>query len=150
MYITKDEISKNYFSRFKIIEIDGQPWEVQNVDALSTEGIIRVLLKEYYNNTIEKEIKKEKEEEENKVVIDENQPYISGSKLVYPYDEIEYIINNAEGGVWVLDSTKAKIINQTSTAVLVAITTGRSGTFELIYKRDNKENITLEVVINSL
>ena len=150
MYITKDEISKNYFSRFKIIEIDGQPWEVQNVDALSTEGIIRVLLKEYYNNTIEKEIEKEKEEEENKVVIDENQPYISGSKLVYPYDEIEYIINNAEDGVWVLDSTKAKIINQTSTAVLVAITTGRSGTFELIYKRDNKENITLEVVIDSL
>lgn len=152
LYITKDEITKDYFSRFQIIKIDGQPWEVQSYDALSTEGIVRVLLKEYYNNTIADQIEEEtkKQEEEDKVVISKGEAYIEGQNIVYPYDEIEYIIKNAEGGVWELNSTKATILNQTSSAVLVAITTGRSGEFELIYKRENMDDIVLKVTIESL
>jgi hypothetical protein len=30
------------------------------------------------------------------------------------------------------------------------ISTGRSGKFDLIYKKDNEENITLNVIIDSL
>lgn len=111
-----------------------------------------VLLKEYYNNTIAKEIEKEtkQKQEEDKVVISKGQAFIKGNTVVYPYDEVEYIIENAEGGLWELNSTKAKIVNQTSTAVLVTITTGRSGEFELIYKRENEEDIVLKVTIESL
>lgn len=152
LYITKDEKTKNYFSRFQIIEIGGQPWEVQAVDTMSVEGVVMVLLKEYYNNTIAKDIEEEtkQKQEENKVIVSKEQPYIKGRDVVYPYDEIEYTIENAEDGIWELNSTKAKIVNQTSTAVLVAITTGRSGIFELIYKRENKDNIVLKITIESL
>lgn len=152
LYITKTEDTQNYFNKFKIIKVGEQPWEVQSIDAFSTEGIIRVLLKEYYNNTIAEEIENEKEnkQEEDKVVIDQGIPQIEGPIVVYPYDEIEYTIKNAEGGVWELNSTKAVINNQTDTAVLITITTGRSGEFELIYKRENEDDIAINVVIESL
>lgn len=152
LYITKTEATEKYFEKFKVIKIANQPWEVQSIDAFSTEGIIRVLLKEYYNNTIKEEIEEEtkKKQEEDKVVISKGQPFIEGDTIVYPYDEIEYIIKNTEGGVWELNSTKATIINQTSTAVLIAITTGRSGEFELIYKRENEDDIVLNITIESL
>lgn len=152
MYITKTEAVEKYFEKFKIIKVGNEPWEVQSIDAFSTEGIIRILLTEYYNNTVEEEIKEEtkQKQEEDKVIINKEQPFIEGNSVVYPYDEIEYIIKNAEDGVWELNSTKATIVNQTSTAVLVAITTGRSGKFELIYKRENKDDVVLNVTIESL
>ena len=150
MYITKDENTKNYFKRFQIVEINNQPWEVQAVDSLSTDGIVMVLLKEYYNNTIEKEIAEEKQELKEEVIIGKNEPQIEGSTIVYPYDEVEYIIKNTNGGVWEINTTKAAIVNQTETAVLVAITTGRSGEFELKYKREGKDDIVLKVTIESL
>lgn len=150
VYITKDENTKNYFKRFQIVEINNQPWEVQAVDSLSTDGIVMVLLKEYYNNTIEKEIAEEKQELKQEVVIEKDEPQIEGLKTVYPYDEVEYTIKNINGGIWEINSTKATIINQTETAVLVAITTGRSGEFELKYKRENEEDIVLNITIESL
>ena len=150
LYITKDETTEDYFRRFTSLKINNKPWEVQNVDALSTEGIIRVLLLEDYNNVIEEQIEEEKKQEEDKVIIDNKDIYIEGQSIVYPYDEVEYTIKNTDGGVWEINSTKATIVNQTSVAVLVAITTGRSGEFELIYRRENKEDIVLVVTIESL
>lgn len=150
VYITKDENTKSYFKRFQIVEINNQPWEVQAVDSLSTDGIVMVLLKEYYNNTIEKEMAEEKQELKQEVVIGKDEPQIEGLKTVYPYDEVEYTIKNIDGGIWEINSTKATIVNQTETAVLVAITTGRSGEFELKYKRENEEDIVLNVTIESL
>ena len=47
MYITKDDITKDKFKRFDIIKLNGQPWEVQAVDAMSVEGIVMVALKEH-------------------------------------------------------------------------------------------------------
>ena len=146
MYITKDEFTMGYFKRFQIFEFGGQPWEVQDIDIYSTDGFIIVLLKEYYNNTIEEQVKIENQEED----IEPTDFYIKGATIVYPYDEIEYTIEGASGGVWEIKSTKAKILNQTPEKVSVAITTGRSGKFELIYKRDNEEDITLNVTIDSL
>lgn len=150
VYITKDENTKNYFERFQIVEINNQPWEVQAVDSLSTDGIVMVLLKEYYSNTIEKEIAEEKQELKQEVIIGKDEPQIEGLKTVYPYDEVEYTIKNINGGIWEINSTKATIVNQTETAVLVAITTGRSGEFELKYKRENEEDIVLNITIESL
>ena len=107
-------------------------------------------MSEDYNNVIEEQIEEEKKQEEDKVIIDNKDIYIEGQSIVYPYDEVEYIIKNTDGGVWEINSTKATIVNQTSVAVLVAITTGRSGEFELIYRRENKEDVVLVVTIESL
>lgn len=151
MYLTKDDITKNKYKRFDILELDGRPWEVQAVDAMSVEGIVMVALKEYYQNTIEKAVEEEKKEAEAAIPeTDTRLPHITGDTEVYPYDTKVYTINGITGGSWSLDSKKAKIVSDiTADSVTVEITTGRSGEFELKYIKDTNE-ITLNVIINSL
>lgn len=155
MYITKNEETEAYFHRFTIIEINGKPWEVQAVD-YNTDGIIAMYLREYFQNTIKEQIEQEKSEqqESQKPEIDEEEletlPAIDGPDSVYPYDVKVYTIRNAEGGKWVIDSPKGKIIAQSETEVKLQITTGRSGKLELKYVRENEEDIVLNITIKSL
>lgn len=150
MYITKDDTTKSKYKRFDIIELDGKPWEVQAVDAMSVDGIVMVALKEYYRNSIEDAVKEEKEQVDAEVPsIDETLPHITGDTEVYPYDTKVYTIQGITGGSWSLDSKKAKIVSQTEESVTVEVTTGRSGEFELKYIKEDNE-IVLNVTINSL
>ena len=41
-------------------------------------------------------------------------------------------------------------MSQTDSAVELIIKTGRSGEFDLIYKKENEEDIVLHITINSL
>ena len=148
MYLTKDDITKNKYKRFDIIELDDRPWEVQAVDAMSVDGIVMVALKEYYRNSIEEAIEEEKAEIPTPEV-DTRLPHITGDTEVYPYDTKVYTINGITGGSWSLDSKKAKIVSQTEESVTVEVTTGRSGEFELKYIKENDE-IVLNVTIKSL
>ena len=70
--------------------------------------------------------------------------------MVYPYDKKTYTIKNAEGGSWVIGSSKAKILKQDDSTVYIEIITGRSGNFELRYIRQNEEDIVLNITIQSL
>ena len=150
MYLTKDDITKNKYKRFDIIELDNRPWEVQAVDAMSVDGIVMVALKEYYRNSIEDAIEEEKEQAEiEKPDIDQTLPHIIGDNEVYPYDTKVYTINGIAGGSWSLDSKKAKIVSQTEESVTVEVITGRSGEFELKYIKDENE-IVLNITIQSL
>lgn len=147
MYITKNEETLDYFHRFTRIEIDGLPWEVQAVDAIATEGIIEVSLKETYRNSIEKEIEKDKEE----VQPEKKDIYIEGPNTVYPYEEYEYKIISTDGGTWEISTNKAKIIGEkTQTTVKIEITSGRSGNFILKYNKEGLDAIELPITIESL
>lgn len=148
MYLTKDDITKNKYKRFDIIELDDRPWEVQAVDAMSVDGIVMVALKEYYRNSIEEAVKEEQAEIPTPEV-DTRLPHITGDTEVYPYDTKVYTINGITGGSWSLDSKKAKIVSQTEESVTIEVTTGRSGEFELKYIKENDE-IVLNVTIKSL
>lgn len=148
MYLTKDDITKNRYKRFDIIELDDRPWEVQAVDAMSVDGIVMVALKEYYRNSIEKAIEEEKAGVPTPEV-DTRLPHITGDTEVYPYDIKVYTINGMTGGSWSLDSKKAKIVSQTEESVTIEIVTGRSGEFELKYIKEDNE-IVFNVTINSL
>ena len=152
LYVQKTEETKNYFHRFQILEFDGKPWEVQTVDTISTDGIMEVVIKEYYQNTIQDLVNQEKEDfESQKPEIDETLPYIKGETNVYPYDEKDYEIINAENGMWLVDNEKKAIItSQTSSSAHVMFVTGRSGKVNLIYREEDKEDITLNIVIESL
>ena len=150
MYLTKDATTIDYFHRFKIVKINDKPWEVQAVDEISTEGIIIIALKEYFTNTIEDEIKTENENKENNNNNITTDVKIKGKNVVYPYDNLEYTIENAVGGQWFVSNNKAIITEQTEEKVLITITTGRSGEFELIYKRENEEDIVFKITIESL
>ena len=149
MYITKNEETEAYFHRFSKIKIKGKPYEVQGVDNISTEGIIVIALKEYYQNTIEDNIGAA--EKLDKPSIEEKDIYIVGDTEVYPYDEKHYEINdNTLIGTWTVDNKKVFIKQQNEHSVDIEILTGRSGEFNLIYKQKNKEDIIQKVIIKSL
>ena len=148
MFITKDELTEDYFHRFTKVKVSGKPYEVQAVDAISIEGIIEVALKEDYTNSI-KDIIDNTEIQEEKP-IDKNLPYIAGPTIVYPYDEVHFSIKNTYGGIWEVSNNKAYIMSQTDSTVELMIKTGRSGEFDLIYKKENEEDIVLHITINSL
>lgn len=151
LYIPKNEETMNYFHRFQIIEIGGKPWEVQVIDSISTEGILEVSIKEWYQNTIQNLVEEEKKEQEPTPEIDKTLPHIIGDSIVYPYDEKDYFIENASGGTWFVDNDKKAIITtQTEVSAHIMIVTGRSGEVNLIYRREDEEDITLPIVIESL
>lgn len=145
MYITKNDDTLDTFKRFSVIELDGQNWRVEAVDAVSMEGLIEVNLEEFFNNSLE-------DLQEIPVVdtVDITLPHIVGEVFVKPYDILEYSIALATGGTWTLDSDIAEIVTSDESSATVEVTTGKRGTFELAYERTGETPITLTVTIESL
>lgn len=50
IYIKNTPQTKNYFSRFTHIKIDGHIWEVQVTDPISVPGVLELEIQEYYDN----------------------------------------------------------------------------------------------------
>lgn len=158
MHIQQNEETLKYFRRFKKVMINGQPWEVQATDSISTPGIIEVSLKETYNNTIEVDIEKAVEEATKKEVVKEqntSEPYIYGSTEVCPYDVKHYEIKNYSGGSWSIWNESrpnlVKLKNVSEQEVDLHIVTGKSGKFTLIYESNEGKVIdALDIQIKSL
>ena len=150
MYITKDDKTEAFFHRFMIIEINNKPWEVQSIDNMSSDGIIIVYLKEWYQNSIQKAVDAENAETPPEEDIDESKPYIEGLSACYPYDKLTYTIANANNGKWEVSNKRAKILDQDETSATIEIVTGRSGTFDIKYVRENEEDVVLNITIKSL
>lgn len=149
IYVTKNEDTLAFFHRFQKVEIDGNMWEVKTVDPYHGDGVIEVNLGEWYNNTIEKEIMQEPIEPEPE--IDKNSVYIEGPREVSAFDmNCKYIIRNAGGGTWSIDSRKGLIRAQDPTSAVLDIVYGKSGSFNLSYTTEKGEKITLPIVIKSL
>ena len=147
IYISKTKETKEFFHRFKKLNIQGKPFEVQAVDELTTDGILTVYLKEDYTNEwAPEEIPKAKPE----VSIPVNTVRIDGPAQVYPYDIVEYNILNVTGGKWLLSNGRAKILNQSEKSVKIEITTGKSGSVSLVYKIDDKQDVIFNIDILSL
>lgn len=159
MEITKNKHTMDYFSRFKIIKIqnkytdtDGTEyteehrWQVVATDKYSSNNIIEVYLKEYADNPLE-DMQVEVEEE----VIDTAAPYIDGPREVYVFDEaIVYTIKNITNGSFVVNSKLVKINEKNSDMISLDIITGKSNSFEIVYKVEGMEDIKLNVNIKSL
>lgn len=146
MYITKDKNTESFFHRFAKVEINEKPWEVQAIDSISQDGIIIVALKETYENSIEKAVEKEKID----TYVDLTQPYIKGPETVYPYDIVTYYIKNTKDGKFVAEGSGFEIASQDAEHIKLGIVTGKSGSFTLKYKRLDKEDIVLPIIIGSL
>ena len=148
--IVKNDETLKFFDRFVKVKIGGKNWKVVATDKFSTEGIIDVYLVEDFTNTIE---------EENPppvidpIVPDETKPYIDGPDKVYPYDIKTYLLanaNNLENGQWeISNNKKAKIIAQSTEQLKLEII-GNKGEFDIIYKVDGQESLTLTVKILSI
>lgn len=145
MYVPKNEETTTFFERHKIIKFDGHNWTVNAVDRYSQKGVIEVVLNETFDNEME-----DAKIVPEIVVPDEALPHISGPQSIKVFDEnILYEIKNASNGKFVVNSNKIEINNSTETSCEITVLTGKSNSFDLIYKRDGEEDIVLNITIES-
>lgn len=142
MYITADEITNNYFERFKTIKIldprynKEKTWQVVGVDPYYGDGIIQVFLDEYFENSIADAVAAEKPAETGKEnPIDETAAYINGPTEVQQYSKAYYEIHNAEEGHWYLKwKDEEQDLKSSLKIIPLNISIGELGTFTLIYR----------------
>lgn len=145
MYVPKNEETTTFFERHKIIKFDDHNWTVNAVDRYSQKGVIEVVLNETFDNEME-----DAEIVPEIIVPDETLPHISGPQSIKVFDEnILYEIKNASNGKFVVNSNKIEINNSTETSCEITVLTGKSNSFDLIYKRDGEEDIVLNITIES-
>lgn len=163
LYITRNEETENYFHRFKKVTINDRLWEVQMVNDITSETMLIIYLKETFINEFADE---EPTDDETPSEGDDTEPgdgddqgqdeeiaAIVGKDVVYPFDKTSYTLGdeNITGGTWLIDNEKkARIISQTDTTVYIYIVTAKSGTINLIYRRENNEDIVKTITIASL
>ncbi len=158
MYITADENTNNYFERFKTIKISDprynteKTWQVVGVDPYYGDGIIQVFLDEYFENPIADAIALESSTEIDQVnPIDDTAAYISGPVEVSQYSKAYYEIHNAENGKWFIEwEEKQYDLNYSLNILSLDIPVGKLNTFKLIYRRQNEEDVILNIKIISL
>ena len=146
VYITKNEVTSDFFTRHKKIKFDNHNWTVAVVDRYSQDAVLEVILEEDFNNTMEEEITVPEIIES-----DIAQPYIDGPQTVSVYDtSVVYSIKNVSNGNWLVNSSKVKIVDVTSSSCSIDILTGKSGSFKISYICDDGKAIELDVTIKSL
>ena len=153
LYVTKDETTERFFHRFQKVEIRDRIWEVQMVNDITSDTMLIVYLKETFTNEFDPVTNTIPEDEEssnenNETPIDV--AAINGPDELYPFDRGTYTIVNSLGGSWVLSNTKAKIDSQTTDKVIITIVSAKSGSVDLIYRKENKEDVVKTITIKSL
>lgn len=147
IYVTKNEETLDFFKRFQILKIDGHRWRVAATDIFSQGSIIEVYLEEFFDNPLEEEqIKKEP------IIFGEEEPYIDGPQFVEPYQtEIKYsLANNLNAtGTFLVSSKKVKIVNSDNNSCIINVISGKAGEFKIIYREEGKEDLELNVTIES-
>ena len=161
MFITYNEQTSNFFHRFTKFEIDGETWEVQVRNKDCGNGILKLALKEAYNNSIEKEneaYQKAQEELKQLELAEQGllpEAYISGPEAVKPYDIVTYEVHGMpydKSAVWQLSNKKASILSVNDFSVTIEIITGKQGQIELsyIYGPETDDRITYQISVKSL
>ena len=158
MYITADEVTNNYFERFKTIKIldprynKEKTWQIVGVDPYYGDGIIQIFLDEFFENSIADAVAAEKAAETGEEnPIDEAAAYIDGPIEVRQYSKAYYEIHNAENGHWYLSwEGQEQDLNSSLKIIPLNVSTNKLGTFTLIYRVQGQEDITLNVKITAL
>ena len=154
LYITRNEETEDFFHRFKKVTINNRLWEVQMVNDITSDTMLIIYMKETFVNEFEPAANAEATPEVTPIAPEETQDdtaAIIGKDELYPFDKSKYSIRNAVNGVWLLNNyNKAQIESQTSTEVSIIITSAKSGSVDLIYRRENEEDVVKTIVIKSL
>ena len=152
-YITADDNTKSYFTRFTKVKISDprdnklRTWEVAGVNPYYGDGIIQIFANEYFENSIQDKIK-EQEKNEKEQPLMQSQAYIIGPKEVQQYSSIEYTIFNEDSGYWILQESNGKEINLNSNQNTIKLNfTGKIGNCILIYRVQGLNDICLPIKV---
>lgn len=139
-YITANEETLAYLHRFAKVKIDGQTWQVAVVNSASGDGVIKVCLEEYFNDSIGDAREEEKEQEP--IVI----PSISPTS-VKPLDIVTFTAEGAaDGGQWTIPTKYIEFISKEGNTMTAKIIRTKRGEFTLLYTVGN-EVYTQEVTV---
>ena len=157
MYITADDNTNNYFERFNTIKIldpryeTEKTWQVVGVDPYYGDGIIQVFLDEFFENPIGDAVAASQSSQTQNNETQNGVAAILGPTEVTQYSKAYYEIQNAENGHWYLSWNGTEQDLKSSLKIIpLNVSIGELGTFTLIYRRQNEEDITLDVQIKSM
>ena len=158
MYITADDVTKDYFERFKTVKVLDprknieKTWQVVGVDPYYGDGIIQIFLDEFFENSIAEAVAAQKlAESGDDNPVDETSAHIDGPTQVKQYSKAYYEIKNAEGGHWYLKWKQVEQdLNSELKIIPLNVSIGELGTFTLIYRIQEQDDITLDVNIVAL
>ena len=226
IFIKKDEHTLDYFHRFKKFKIEGHTWETQVVDRITVEGVLEVMVREYFDDVYENlpeihvepcctdtivgmtEVRQDMQvsyavrkdfinpeyhwfvrgndrvkvihETENgdactvqvydgairtfdivygrsenhgmmmTVSINIDEPEIKGPDFLYPFDTATYTTDQ-EGEFFIVDGSKAKILDQDGTKCIIEVLASKKGSFFIHFRPDGaEEDVAREIKIKSL
>lgn len=165
IYVTADDITRKKLERFAKVKIfdtrkkENKTWQVVGVDEYFGDGILQVFLDEFFENSIEQAVKKEKEKENPINEPEQGTPYIEGPSQIPQYSKAKYTIKNATGGKWYAqeivkvlneetqeqqDEVKETLLQSTQDTISLDSYSNK-GEFILIYRIEDEEDITLKV-----
>lgn len=151
LYLKRNEQTLNYFKRFKIIKIPNiqgelESWEVQAVNPNSTDDVLIVHIKEYFENRFDDlNVEIQNKQQENNE--------LNEDLVTYPYEKICITIKEIENAKFnILNATKGLQFelkvqknNDGTLTLLVNLLTGNTGSFDVTYN----DTIIRHVVIKS-
>lgn len=144
--ITKNADTIDFIKRHNKCMLDGKPWKIEVTNDIDADDVIQFYLKEDYTQTYPDE-----ELVPEIVHAPEGVPAIIGPNVVYPFDEVQYQIENCTGGEWYI-SENGHTDKMKETSDILTLSIGRKGgrEFTIIYKKQNVEIASLEVKVDYL
>jgi len=157
--ITKNSQTVNYFTRHEVIKLklsypdvdtgetieEWHRWKVVATDKYSSDNVMEIYLKEWYDNELEDEMRPVEEDSPSLM-----QPHIEGPASCHVFDtDLSYSIVGLDNGEFVVNSNKVKIKNMTETSCLIDILTTKASSFEILYNVNGETKAKLNVIIKS-
>lgn len=157
--ITKNSQTVDYFTRHEVIKLkltypdvetgeimeEWHRWKVVATDKYSSDNVMEVYLKEWYDNELEDEMRPVEEDHPSLM-----EPHIEGPATCHVFDtDLSFSIVGLSNGEFVVNSNKVKIKNATDTSCLIDIITSKASNFELFYKVNGEVKAKLNVIIKS-
>jgi len=157
--ITKNSQTVNYFTRHEVIKLklsypdvdtgetieEWHRWKVVATDKYSSNNVMEIYLKEWYDNELEDEMRPVEEDSPSLM-----QPHIEGPASCHVFDtDLSYSIVGLNNGEFVVNSNKVKIKNMTETSCLIDILTTKASNFEILYNVNGETKAKLNVIIKS-
>ena len=157
--ITKNSQTIDYFSRHNVIKIkltypdintnetieEYHRWKVVATDKYSSNNVMEVYLKEWYDNEMEDNMREEEEPQPNLM-----QPHIEGPARCYVFDtNLSYSIVGISGGEFVVNSSKVKIIKMDECSCELNILASKATKFILSYVVNGEDKANIEIQVQS-
>lgn len=133
--IPDNEINSSLFKIESCIQIKGFTYKINNIDNISTDGIIALYVKRDFDNNPTLFLEKD--------IVENDNTYISGPKEIVPLEEAVYTVPSDVSGEWVIsdNSNIIKTINNDNSLKVIWKNTRKRNNFTIFYGEHSKEII---------